>query len=297
MGKILIGISSWAEPELIRSGFYPADVSTPEARLAYYAAWFSTAEIDSSYHFFPTKRNLALWLTNTGNGFAFDVKVFSLFTQHPTPFEALPKTIREKYGDQIQVKGNVYQHHLPEAAIEEIWSILIQTIEAFATAGRLGGVIFQFPPWFYPEPKNFDYIAACRERLRGYQVAVEFRTGSWLTKNREETLSFLRQYEIALVCVDEPQGFKSSVPPLDEVTAPLAVIRFHGRNQENWEAKDIPATERFNYLYSDEELKQWVPRIRSMAEKAWELHIHFKNKHADYPVNNALRMMELLRVT
>ena len=99
MGRILVGISSWAEPELVQSGFYPAEVKTPEARLSYYASRFPVAEIDSSYHFFPTQRNLELWLENTPDGFTFDVKAFSLFTQHPTPFTALPRTIREKYAE------------------------------------------------------------------------------------------------------------------------------------------------------------------------------------------------------
>ncbi|MBI2980031.1 MAG: DUF72 domain-containing protein [Chloroflexi bacterium] len=297
MGRNLVGISSWAEPELIQSGFYPAEVKTAEERLSYYAARFSVAEIDSSYHFFPTQRNLALWLENTPDGFTFDVKVFSLFTQHPTPFSALPRTIREKYGGQIQAKENVYLHHLPDAAVEELWTILIRTMEAFRTAGRLGAGLFQFPPWFHPEPKNFDYIARCREKLPDYQMAVEFRVGSWLEKRREETLEFLRKHGIALVCVDEPQGFKSSVPPVAEVTAPLALVRFHGRNKDNWEGKGLPSTEKFSYLYSEDELKEWVPKIRSMAEGAKELHVIFKNKHADFPVKNATQMKGLLKIT
>ena len=84
------------------------------------------------------------------------------------------------------------------------------------------------------------------------------------------------------------------MPPVAEVTATLAIVRFHGRNQENWEGKDIPATEKFNYLYREDELKEWVPRIRSMAEGTKELHVIFKNKHADFPVKNAVRMKELL---
>ena len=74
MGRILVGISSWAEPELVRSGFFPDEVKTAEARLGYYASRFPVAEIDSSYHFFPTQRNLALWIENTPDGFTFDVK-------------------------------------------------------------------------------------------------------------------------------------------------------------------------------------------------------------------------------
>ena len=297
MGRILVGISSWAEPELVRSGFFPDEVKTAEARLGYYASRFPVAEIDSSYHFFPTQRNLALWIENTPDGFTFDVKVFSLFTQHPTPFTALPRTMREQHGGQIQAKANVYLHHLPNAAVDGLWAIFVRTIELFQTAGKLGAVLFQFPPWFHPEPKNFDYISNCRERLSRYQVAVEFRVGSWLDKHREETLKFLREHGIALVCVDEPQGFKSSVPPVAEVTSTLAIVRFHGRNKEQWECKGIPSTEKLSYLYSEDELQNWVPRIRSMAEVTKELHIIFKNKHADFPVKNATRMKELLGLT
>ena len=88
MGRILVGISSWADPELVQSDFYPPEAGTPETRLRYYASRFPVAEIDSSFHYFPTQRNLALWFENTPKGFVFDVKAYSLFTQHPTPFTA-----------------------------------------------------------------------------------------------------------------------------------------------------------------------------------------------------------------
>jgi len=294
MGKILVGISSWADTELVHSSFYPAGVETPEARLGYYASHFPVTEIDSSYHFFPTQRNMALWLDNTPDGFNFDVKAFSLFTQHPTPFSSLPKSIREKYAGRIHAKGNVYPHHLPDAAIDELWAIFVKTIESFRNTGKLGTVLFQFPPWFHPEPKNYDYINSCRERLVPYPVAVEFQVGSWLDKHHEETLKFLRERGITLVCVDEPQGLKSSVPPVNEVTAPLAILRFHGRNRENWEAKGVTPMEKFNYLYREAELMEWIPKIRLLEKNAEKLHIIFKNKHADFPVENALMMEKML---
>ncbi|OGO22170.1 MAG: hypothetical protein A2144_14155 [Chloroflexi bacterium RBG_16_50_9] len=199
MGEIRIGISSWADPELVQSGFYPSGIKTPEARLSYYASRFNVTEIDSSYHSFPTQRQLNLWLNNTSDSFKFNVKVFSLFTQHPTPLTALPKTIREKYGGQIQAKGNLYLHHLPEEAVEELWGIAIRSVESFLAAGKLGAVLFQFPPWFHPEPHNFDYMADCQRRLSQYQIAVEFRVGTWLGKHLGETLEFLRKSGIALV--------------------------------------------------------------------------------------------------
>ena len=297
MGRILVGVSSWADTELVRSGYYPDGTTTPEKRLRYHASQFPIAEIDSSYHFFPTRRNLSLWLENTPEGFVFDVKAFSLLTQHPTPLTSLPRTIREKYGTEIQARGNLYPHHLPGPAIEEIWEIFNRTVEAFDTAGKLGAILFQFPPWFHPEPRNYEYIAKCRERLTDYRVAVEFRAANWLEAHKDETLDFLRQHRITLVCVDEPQGFKSSVPPVAEVTAPLAIVRFHGRNKENWERRGAKPIDKFNYLYNEEELSEWVPKIARMAKKAGEVHVIFKNKYADFPVRNAALMKRLLGLT
>lgn len=297
MGQILVGISSWADPELVQGDFYPAQAKTPEARLKYYSSRFSVAEIDSTYHFFPTQRNMTLWLENTPDGFVFDVKAYSLFTGQPTRFNALPRSIRDKYGGQIEAKDNVYLHHLPQEAVDELWGIFIRAAESFRTAGKLGALLFQFPPWFHPEPRNFDYIASCRERLSQFQVAVEFRVGTWLDEHRKETLKFLREHRVSLVCVDEPQGLKSSVLPVAEVTAPFATVRFHGRNRENWERGGVDTSEKFNYLYDEEELKEWVPRILSMAKSARELHVIFKNKHADFPVRNAIQMKKLLGIT
>lgn len=297
MGRILVGISSWADPGMVQSDFYPPQAKTPEARLKYYASRFSVAEIDSTYHFFPTQRNLSLWLENTPKGFVFDMKAYSLFTGQPTKFTALPRSIREKYSGQIGAKDNVYLHHLPEEAVDELWGIFINSAESFRKAQKLGALFFQFPPWFHPEPRNFDYIARCRERLSQFPIAVEFRTGGWLDEHREQTLKFLREHGISLVCVDEPQGLKSSVPPVAEVTASLAMVRFHGRNKENWERGGSDATEKFDYLYNEAELKEWVPRIQSMAKSSRELHVIFKNKHADYPVRNAIQMKELLGIT
>ena len=100
-------------------------------------------------------------------------------------------------------------------------------------------------------------------RLAGMTCAVEFRNASWLNeKNAERTLGFLEDKGLAFVMVDEPQGFKSSVPPVTAVTSDLALVRFHGRNRETWEAKGITPAERFRYLYSRDELEEWAPRIR-----------------------------------
>jgi uncharacterized protein YecE (DUF72 family) len=294
MTKVLIGISSWADTELVHGGFYPAGVDTPDARLKFYSSRFHLAEIDSSYHFFPTRRNLDLWLGNTPAGFSFNLKGFSLFTTHPTRLSALPRTIREKYAAQIQAKSNVYLHHLPEPAINELWGIFTGTVDTFKKAGKLGAVFFQFPPWFHPKSDNWDYLNSIRERLSGYPVAMEFQAGNWVDEHLEETLKFFRERSISLICVDEPQGLKTSVLPVFETTAPLGIVRFHGRNRGNWEIEGVMPTDKYNYLYTQKELEEWLPRIRSMANNTETLHLIFKNKHADYPVENAVMMEKLL---
>ena len=134
------------------------------------------------------------------------------------------------------------------------------------------------------------------ERLDGWKVAVEFRNGSWLNeKNVERTTRFLAERNIPFVMVDEPQGFKSSVPPEMLVTSSdLALVRFHGRNADTWEKKGITPAERFRYLYSRDELAEWVPRIREAASEAREVHLMFNNCYANYGTTNAREIAALL---
>ena len=154
--------------------------------------------------------------------------------------------------------------------------------------GSSASCSFQFPPWFYPGNEQREYILSCKERLPQYLVAVEFRHNSWVNeKNIECTLGFLRENNLPYVCVDEPQGFKSSVPPIVEATSDVALVRFHGRNREMWERRGVTTTERFNYLYSEEELTEWVPKIKELASKAHQLHVLFNNCYADKAVVNA----------
>jgi uncharacterized protein YecE (DUF72 family) len=297
MAKILIGTSSWADRELTAGGFYPADIKTPEDRLRYYASHFPLTEIDSSYHYLPTRRNLALWTENTPAGFTFDIKAFSLFTGHPTPLTSFPRDLRDDMGETGGNGHHLYVNKLPEKTVDILWERYTASINALASAGKLGLIMFQFPPWFHSKPENYDYISHCKEKLKPYSIGVEFRTGGWLNEERQaKTLEFLRQQAISLVCVDEPQDCKTCLPPLAEVTAPVAAVRFHGRNGENWEKKDTLPEEKFNYLYNETELKEWVAKIEEMAKKAEAVHITFKNKHQDYPVRNARQMMELLGI-
>lgn len=139
-----------------------------------------------------------------------------------------------------------------------------------------------------------DYILSCKDRLPQYRVAIEFRQNSWLgERNRETTIRFLRENDLSYVCVDEPQGFKSSVPPVAEATSGIGVVRFHGRNVAMWEKKGATVAQRFDYLYGERELAEWVPRIRDLSSRTGQLHVLFNNCHEDKAVVNAgqIRLM------
>ena len=112
---------------------------------------------------------------------------------------------------------------------------------------------------------------------------------------QERTLDLLRDIGATYVVVDEPQGFKTSVPPVVAATSPdLAMIRFHGHNAENWEKRGITAAERFRYLYSEDELREWVGPARELAGEAKQLHVLMNNCYADYGVRNAAQFADLL---
>jgi uncharacterized protein YecE (DUF72 family) len=110
-------------------------------------------------------------------------------------------------------------------------------------------------------------------------------------------LSFLRDHKLVHVVVDEPQGFGSSVPALWEITSPsLAMVRFHGRNKEMWEKKGLAsAAERFNYLYSEAELREFAAHVIEPAENAQETHALFNNCYRDFGQRNAIDFQRLLR--
>jgi len=294
MGRILVGTCGWTDPTLLASGWYPADATTAEARLQHYARNFPLVEVDSTYYALPSPRNSALWVERTPEGFTFDVKVFRLFTLHPTPRSSLPRDLQE--GVAATGRGeNLYLRDFLPAVREELLRRFLEALLPLDSAGKLGVILFQFPPWFHPSNESRDYILSMKEALGQFPLAVEFRAASWLNqKNLERTVRFLEENRLPFVAVDEPQGFRSSVPPLPLVTSELALVRFHGRNRENWEKKGITATERFRYLYTEEELREWVPRLKEMASRARELHVLMNNCYADYAVRNGRQVRQLV---
>jgi uncharacterized protein YecE (DUF72 family) len=296
VGNIYYGTSSWTDKTLLASKrFYPSNARSAEDRLRYYAERFPLVEVDSTYYALTSESNAELWVERTPDHFVFNVKAFALLTQHPVNVRSLPGPVKEELPKSALDKARLYPKDFPERASELVWSMFASAIEPLKRAGKLGAVLFQFPRWFVRSRKGFDYLRELAERV-SYPIAVEFRGGGWMDEEkRESTLAQLEELGMAYVVVDEPQGFKSSVPPVVGCTSPeLAVIRFHGRNSETWEKPGITAAERFRYLYSDDELREWVKPARELAGQAKQVQILMNNCYEDYGVRNAAQMARLL---
>jgi uncharacterized protein YecE (DUF72 family) len=296
-GQVLVGISAWTEPTLVKAGtFYPRKTMSAEERLRFYASQFSIAEVDSTYYSPPSERNSELWIERTPKDFVFDVKAYALLTNHPTRVESLYKDVRDALPRGLAGKRNVYREKMPRELVDEVWQRFGEALFPLHSAGKLGAVLFQFPQWFFPGQGSRDYIAECKTRLPDYRLAVEFRHSSWLNeRNAERTMAFLEEQDLTFVCVDMPQGFQSSLPSTAVATSPeLAVVRFHGRNVEAWEAKSETAADRFRYEYSPQELGEWAPRVEALARQARETHVIFNNCYHDYATTNARQLASLL---
>ncbi|HAZ31895.1 MAG TPA: hypothetical protein DCY61_04275 [Dehalococcoidia bacterium] len=191
MGNILIGTCSWTDATLLASGFYPAHSSTAEERLRYYSQNFNLVEVDSTYYSLLAERTAEFWCRRTPEDFTFDVKAFSLFTQHPTQVRSLPKDIRNALSKDTAQRPRIYYHELPPEIRKELWERFDRALLPLDSAGKLGVVLFQFPPWLYPREDNRRYIVQCQESLPQYRIAVEFRNGAWLSSRRHPLHFFL----------------------------------------------------------------------------------------------------------
>jgi uncharacterized protein YecE (DUF72 family) len=293
---VLTGSCSWTDQTLVReSDWYPRRTMSAEERLRYYAAQFPITEIDSTYYAPPAEQQARLWAERTPEGFRFDVKAYSLLTGHPTRPKSLWRDLREQLPEDVAGKHNIYAHHLDPDAQDEAWRRFAQALAPLHEAGKLGAVLFQYPPWFVPKKENRAEIEALRERFPDYRICVEFRSPRWLAeeRDRERTLSLLEDHGLIFVSVDAPEA--SGLPRLFAATSEeLAVVRLHGRSDSTWADTSRSAAERFRYEYSEDELKQLADPIYDLTQQAQETHLLMNNCYRDYAVRNAAELRDLL---
>jgi uncharacterized protein YecE (DUF72 family) len=240
----------------------------------------------------PSRKNIERWAGAVPDGFRFNVKVFALFSQHPTALKSIPKSFHEALPDDLMKKSRVYEKDVPEDVIDELWTIFVRALGPMREAGKLGAVLLDLPPWYVPSQANREYIARARGHLPNDNVLVEFRNKLWVgdDETSASTFAMLRDLSCGFLCVDEPQGLKSSFPPIAAVTSAVAGVRFRGRNAERWEEKGISTEEKFSWLYSDDELRQWLPRLEQLRSEAKDVYLCFNTKQEDQGVVNAAKL-------
>jgi uncharacterized protein YecE (DUF72 family) len=288
VAEIRIGTCSWAD-EALSKHWYPKGLPAGE-RLAHYAQHFDTVEVDSTYYRLPAEEMVRRWAERTPDDFVMHVKAFGLMTRHPVKLEALPPDLRD--GAPTDDKGRVER---PSREFRgEVFRRFLEALEPLRSAGKLGGILFQFPSYVVYKDRSLEYLHWAREQVGEDEMLVEFRHVSWLDdEHRDETLRFLEQLGATHVVVDAPriEGAKNLVPTVFALTSPTLYVRFHGRNADTWNKRGGSASERFDYLYSTEELEEWVDPLRELAGQAEQAYAFFNN-NATSPDGRGGRMAQ-----
>jgi len=252
--EIKIGTSGYSFDDW-KGPFYPDDIQKGKM-FDHYIKYFNTVEINSTYYRIPHPAVMANIEKKSPAGFEFIVKV--------------PDTLTHK-------RKNI------ETAVTQFDECLGPMIEA----GKLKGVLAQFPYSFKFNQANIDYLKYCRELLEKHALFVEFRHNSWVNRTMYDAF---RATDIGYVAVDEPPLSGLLMPDFFNTTD-IAYIRLHGRNSEHWWNGGAL---RYDYDYSRDELEQWKEKIKKREEKIKKLYIFFNNCHLGQAVKNAREMMQSL---
>jgi uncharacterized protein YecE (DUF72 family) len=288
---VRIGTCSWADDALVQH-WYPPGVP-PRERLVYYAQHFATVEVDSTFYRVPTRQMVQGWADRTPDGFVMHVKAFGLMTRHPVRLEQVPPDLRE--GLPVDDRGRVDRPS--REARGAVFREFLEALTPLRESGKLGGLLFQMPPYVVWKPSSLDYLEWAREQVGDDDFLFEPRHRSWFAEDiRPELLRWLEERSMSWVVVDAPRLEGGNVPEtVVAVTAPLAYVRFHGRNASTWNARGGSAAERFDHLYSEEELREWVAPLRELSNEAEQAYAFFNNNNQSNGVAQAPAGAQLLR--
>ena len=288
---VRIGTCSWADDALVEY-WYPPGVAAKE-RLAWYAEHFSTVEVDSTFYRVPTEQMVRGWAERTPAGFVMHVKAFGLMTRHPVRLEQLPPDLRD--GMPVDERGRVDRP--PRELRGAVFREFLEALEPLRAEGKLGGILFQLPPYVVWKQSSLDYLEWAHAQLGGDRMLVEFRHRSWFEEGvRTEMLGWLEERRMSYVTVDAPRLAGGNVPlTVVAATGPIAYVRFHGRNASTWNSRGGGASQRFDYLYTADELAEWVEPLRRLAGEAEEAYAFFNNNNQTNGVAQAPSGAMLLR--
>lgn len=261
---IHIGTSGYSYADW-KGPYYPEKIKDTEM-LPFYAQDFGATEINYTYYRMPSARTLAGMAKKVPDNFLFTVKA--------------SKELTHERDEAAEGGGST----------PENFTLFRQALQPLIDEGKFGAVLAQFPNSFKPDAANRDYLSVFRERMGDLPVAVEFRNAAWIT---DETMELLRRNNLGYCSVDEPH-LKGLIPPVAVATAPIAYVRFHGRNAQKWWHHD-EAYERYSYQYSPEELSEWVPKIEKLEETAQNTFIFTNNHYRGAAITTARQLKELLQ--
>ena len=264
-GRLRIGPAGWSYPDW--SGFvYPSRRSKGFHEATFLAQFFDTIEINTSFYQPIRPDHAAAWIERVAANpsFLFTAKLWQRFTHEPSATAEDERNVRAGF-------------------------------DVLREAGKLGAVLLQFPFSFHRTPETSAHLSALLKRFADYPLVVELRHSSWQT---QETLDFLRGHNAGLCNIDQPV-IGNSITPSAQSTSPVGYVRFHGRRYDTWFSDDpkLPAHERYNYLYSPEELKPWVARIQEVQQHTRDVYVVTNNHYQGKAVVNALQLLSILKGT
>lgn len=252
---IWVGTAGYSYEDWI-GPIYPVTMKKKDM-LEYYARYFSMVEINFTYYQIPNPFIFVQFLKKTPPGFVFVVKAHRSFT---------------------------HSYQKEEEKIEDF----CKALEPLEKEDRLGAILFQFPFRFSNNQVNRDYLKWLVHQFH-QELVVEFRHASWIKKPIFTLLEYLK---VGYVCVDEPD-LPGLVPPVVMATSPTGYLRFHGRNQEKW-WHPKKAYERYNYLYRQEELEEFLPKVAELKKSCSRIYVSFNNHYQGKAFRNAQTFMSLL---
>ena len=272
---VRIGTCSWAD-ETLSKIWYPKGLPAGE-RLAWYAEHYSTVEVDSTFYRVPDRTMVQRWADRTPDDFVMHIKAFGVMTRHPVRIEQVPPHLRD--GMPVDERGRVDRP--PPELRAELFGEFWRALEPLRETGKLGGILFQLPPYLEWKPAVLDYLEWAQPMMRGDRMLVEFRNRSFFEEGvRDEMLRFLEERGMSYVAVDAPRLAAKNVPlTVIAATSPLAYVRFHGRNAATWNVRGGSAAKRFDYTYPEDELREWVEPLRELSSQANETYAFFNNNN------------------
>ncbi|MFL5929180.1 MAG: DUF72 domain-containing protein [Gaiellaceae bacterium] len=288
---VRIGTCSWADDALSKH-WYP-EGTPPKERLAYYAERFSTVEVDSTYYRVPTEQMVRGWAERTPDDFVMHVKAFGLMTRHPVKLEQVPPDLRD--GLPVDARGRVDRP--PRELRAEVFREFLDSLAPLRDAGKLGGILFQMPPYVVWKPSSLDYLEWANEQLGSDMMLFEPRHRSWFAEDvRAELMRWLEERGIGWVVVDAPKVDAGNVPAtVVATTTPVAYVRFHGRNAGTWNVRGGSAAQRFDYTYDEDELREWVGPLRELSNESQQAYAFFNNNNQTNGIAQAPAGAQLLR--